>query len=133
MTTLSRRTLGTGLALASMHAAARRSPWAAARQATPVLDIPVPIEFPRDDGVHDTSIEWWYFTGNLQTEVSERLGFEYVIFRARPGDLAGPFAWRCQVCPSVIAQMGGVTYIPGASWPDGRCRGRPRWRKVRAP
>ena len=48
------------------------------------------LRFPQDHGPHrDSAIEWWYFTGNLQTEVSERLGFEYVIFRARPGDLAG--------------------------------------------
>jgi predicted secreted hydrolase len=89
VTHLSRRSFSAGLALASLLAASRRSPLAFARQATPVLDIPVAIEFPRDDGVHDTSIEWWYFTGNIQTEVSERLGFEYVMFRARPGNLEG--------------------------------------------
>ena len=89
MTALSRRSFSASLALLPLLAASRRSPLAMAQQSTPVLDIPVPIEFPRDDGVHDTSIEWWYFTGNIQTEVSERIGFEYVIFRARPGDLEG--------------------------------------------
>ena len=89
MTQISRRSFGAGLALAPLLAAASRSPLALAQQSTPVLDIPVPIEFPRDDGVPATSIEWWYFTGHIQTEVSERLGFEYVIFRARPGNLEG--------------------------------------------
>ncbi len=89
MTNLSRRSFGAGLALLPLLAASRQAPPTLARQATPVLDAPVPIEFPRDDGGHDTSIEWWYFTGNIQTEVSERLGFEFVIFRARPGGAEG--------------------------------------------
>ncbi len=89
MTSLSRRSFSAGLALVPLLAASGHSPLALAQQATPALDIPVPIEFPRDDGVHETSVEWWYFTGNIQTEVSERLGFEYVIFRAKPGDLEG--------------------------------------------
>lgn len=61
----------------------------AARQETPIPDAPVPIEFPRDDGPHDSGIEWWYFTGHLFTEDEERYGFEYVIFRARDGNLEG--------------------------------------------
>ena len=89
MTSISRRSFSAGAALLPLLAAARQSPLALAQQSTPVLDIPVPIEFPRDDGVHDTSIEWWYFTGNVLTEVSERIGFEYVIFRAKPGNLEG--------------------------------------------
>ncbi len=63
---------------------------AAGLQGTPVPpDAPVPVEFPRDDGPHDSTIEWWYFTGHLFTENDERYGFEYVIFRARNGDLEG--------------------------------------------
>lgn len=89
MTLVSRRSFSAGVALLPLLAASRQAPLTLARQATPALDAPVPIEFPRDDGAHDTSIEWWYFTGNIQTEVSERLGFEFVIFRARPGDLEG--------------------------------------------
>jgi predicted secreted hydrolase len=59
-------------------------------EATPaVASAPVPIEFPRDDGVHDSAIEWWYFTGHLFTRDRERYGFEYVIFRARDGGLEG--------------------------------------------
>jgi predicted secreted hydrolase len=89
VTALSRRSFSAAVALLPLLVAARQASPALARQSTPVPDAPVPIEFPRDDGVHDTSVEWWYFTGNIQTEVSERLGFEYVIFRARPGKVEG--------------------------------------------
>jgi predicted secreted hydrolase len=66
------------------------TPVVVARPATPVAgDAPVPVEFPRDDGIHDSRIEWWYFTGHLFSAEGERYGFEYVIFRARPGDLEG--------------------------------------------
>jgi predicted secreted hydrolase len=68
------------------------APAAAAQHApgTPVVsDAPVPVTFPRDDGPHDTNVEWWYFTGHLLTEEGDRYGFEYVIFRARDGDLEG--------------------------------------------
>ena len=59
-------------------------------QATPVVsDAPVPVTFPRDDGLHDVNVEWWYFTGHLFTEAGDRYGFEYVIFRARNGNLEG--------------------------------------------
>jgi predicted secreted hydrolase len=65
-------------------------PAGAASQPTPMAaDAPIPIEFPRDDGAHDSRIEWWYFTGHLFAENGERYGFEYVIFRARDGDLEG--------------------------------------------
>jgi predicted secreted hydrolase len=62
---------------------------ATARQGTPFADAPIPIEFPRDDGPHDSGIEWWYFTGHLFTDDDARYGFEYVIFRARDGNLEG--------------------------------------------
>src|SRR5215216_1214213 len=59
-------------------------------QGTPVAsDAPVPVQFPRDDGPHDANVEWWYFTGHLFTKEGDRYGFEYVIFRARDGNLVG--------------------------------------------
>jgi predicted secreted hydrolase len=65
-------------------------PPAALARGTPLpAGTPIPIEFPRDDGVHDSSIEWWYFTGHLFTAEQERYGFEFVIFRARNGGLEG--------------------------------------------
>jgi predicted secreted hydrolase len=72
------------IALSAPAAAAFHTP------ATPVVsDPPVPVTFPRDDGAHDTNVEWWYFTGHLFTEEGDRYGFEYVTFRARNGDLEG--------------------------------------------
>jgi predicted secreted hydrolase len=52
---------------------------------------PVPVELPRDDGPHDRLTEWWYYTGHLRATTGERLGFEYVIFRAERGDF--PTTW----------------------------------------
>jgi predicted secreted hydrolase len=65
------------------------SPAIAAQRGTPAVDAPIPVGFPRDDGPHDSGVEWWYFTGHLITDGGERYGFEYVIFRARDGNLEG--------------------------------------------
>jgi predicted secreted hydrolase len=52
---------------------------------------PLPVVFPRDDGPHERLMEWWYFTGHLQSEDDRRFGFEYVVFRAERGDF--PPVW----------------------------------------
>ena len=40
------------------------------------------IEFPRDFGAHDDyQTEWWYYTGNLETEDEREFGFQFTIFR----------------------------------------------------
>src|SRR4051812_39391650 len=65
------------------------APVAARPGTTPIPDAPVPVEFPRDDGPHNSAIEWWYFTGHLFTDEGDRFGFEDVIFRARSGGLEG--------------------------------------------
>ncbi len=52
---------------------------------------PQPVSLPRDDGPHDRLTEWWYYTGHLQATTGERLGFEYVIFRAERGTF--PTTW----------------------------------------
>ena len=78
--------------LACVLIIALSAPAAAAFQlpGTPVVsDAPVPVSFPRDDGRHDSNVEWWYFTGHLLTDEGDRYGFEYVIFRARDGNLEG--------------------------------------------
>jgi predicted secreted hydrolase len=90
--TLARPSLVLARLLASMLVIALSAPDAAGFQApgTPVAsDAPVPVSFPRDDGPHDTNVEWWYFTGHLLTEEGDRYGFEYVTFRARNDDLEG--------------------------------------------
>lgn len=67
----------------------------AAQEGTPLAtptgssSAPVPVTFPRDDGPHDTTTEWWYYTGHLVTETGDRYGFEYVIFKGRRSGIEG--------------------------------------------
>ena len=47
-----------------------------------VADGSRPLIFPVDFGAHpDFKTEWWYYTGNLQTQEGRRFGFELTIFR----------------------------------------------------
>jgi predicted secreted hydrolase len=40
------------------------------------------FEFPEDHGPHfEYQTEWWYYTGNLQTEDGRRFGYQFTIFR----------------------------------------------------
>ena len=44
---------------------------------------PRPFVFPDDHAAHeDYRVEWWYYTGNLQTDDGRRFGFELTFFRA---------------------------------------------------
>lgn len=55
-----------------------------------VAPAPVPVSFPRDEGVHaDHLTEWWYFTGHLDGANGEDYGFQQVVFRAARGSIAG--------------------------------------------
>jgi predicted secreted hydrolase len=47
---------------------------------------PVPIELPRDAQPHDALIEWWYFTGHLNSAEGKEYGFEFTVFQARRQD-----------------------------------------------
>jgi predicted secreted hydrolase len=41
-----------------------------------------PLIFPQDLGAHeDFSTEWWYYTGNLETNEGRHFGFELTVFR----------------------------------------------------
>lgn len=43
---------------------------------------PRAFSFPADHGPHpDYRIEWWYFTGNLETQEGRRFGYELTFFR----------------------------------------------------
>jgi predicted secreted hydrolase len=67
---------------------------------------PGAVEFPRDLGAHeDYQTEWWYYTGNLQTEDADGLsgrefGYQFTIFRRalqppdEVPDVDQPSAWR---------------------------------------
>jgi predicted secreted hydrolase len=44
--------------------------------------IPNAIQFPRDLGPHEEyQTEWWYYTGNLESDRGRPLGFQFTIFR----------------------------------------------------
>jgi predicted secreted hydrolase len=65
---------------------------------------PRTFAFPRDHGPHpEFRHEWWYVTGNLDSDTGERFGFELTFFRVGlvpPGELVSkpavitPSAWR---------------------------------------
>jgi predicted secreted hydrolase len=41
-----------------------------------------PLKFPRDLGAHeDYQTEWWYYTGNLESDAGRPFGYELTIFR----------------------------------------------------
>jgi predicted secreted hydrolase len=56
------------------------------------------FEFPRDHGPHpDYRQEWWYVTGNLDSDTGERFGFELTFFRFALAPGTAPpaeSAWR---------------------------------------
>jgi predicted secreted hydrolase len=68
--------------------------------------VPGAVEFPRDLGPHeDYQTEWWYYTGNLQTEAIDgqpgrEFGYQFTIFRRALQPLSNvpevddPSAWR---------------------------------------
>ena len=46
------------------------------------VEGPQPLSFPADDGPHpDYLTEWWYYTGNLDTQDGRHFGFELTFFR----------------------------------------------------
>ncbi len=46
------------------------------------LDPGQKISSPKDDGAHeDSRVEWWYVTGQLETESGKRLGYQLTFFR----------------------------------------------------
>lgn len=60
---------------------------------------PLNFTFPQDHGPHLTyQTEWWYYTGNLQTEQGQRFGYQLTFFRrglVPPAEVVGTgSAWR---------------------------------------
>lgn len=58
------------------------------RETSPAGDVwaqvlqPRAMRFPQDHGPHsDYRIEWWYYTGNLETESGHRFGYQLTFFR----------------------------------------------------
>ncbi len=53
--------------------------------------------FPQDHGAHpEYRLEWWYFTGNVQTQTKRKFGYELTFFRfaLTPEKIKTPSAWR---------------------------------------
>jgi predicted secreted hydrolase len=51
-------------------------------QAFKTATAPTPLKFPRDLGAHeDYQTEWWYYTGNLESDAGRPFGYELTIFR----------------------------------------------------
>jgi predicted secreted hydrolase len=57
------------------------------------------VQFPRDDGAHQSLIEWWYWAGHLRTGSNRWFGFELVFFELRP------FGITLQVTHHAIADI----------------------------
>ena len=77
-------------ALAYVRLSGTESPAPAARIRAPEYDLsgfsraegPIEIIFPQDNGAHpDYLTEWWYYTGNLDTQEGRHFGFELTFFR----------------------------------------------------
>lgn len=43
----------------------------------------VSVQLPRDDGAHQSLLEWWYWAGHLRTDSDRWFGFELVFFEVR--------------------------------------------------
>jgi predicted secreted hydrolase len=58
---------------------------------------PYEWDFPADHGPHPTfQTEWWYYTGNLETESGRHFGYQLTIFRRAitPQDIDSDSEWR---------------------------------------
>ena len=58
---------------------------------------PRAFSFPGDHGPHpDFATEWWYLTGNLESDDGRRFGYQLTLFRVglRPGEAAQDSDWR---------------------------------------
>ncbi len=82
--------IGLGLAGLAWLALRPDEPPARAQFAAPQIDTagfaraegPRPFDFPADHGPHDDyQTEWWYYTGNLQTDAGRRFGYQLTFFR----------------------------------------------------
>ncbi|MBE9032124.1 hypothetical protein IQ266_20505 [filamentous cyanobacterium LEGE 11480] len=54
-------------------------------------------QFPRDFGPHEAyQTEWWYYTGNLETEAGRAFGFQLTFFRqaVKPTEVQATSDWR---------------------------------------
>ena len=79
--------------------------------------VPGAVNFPRDLGPHeDYQTEWWYYTGNLQTEDGRDFGYQFTIFRraiqpmSEVPQVDSPSTWRSNqiyLAHFTVSDMGG--------------------------
>jgi len=79
--------------------------------------VPGAVNFPRDLGPHeDYQTEWWYYTGNLQTENGRDFGYQFTIFRraiqpmSEVPQVDNPSTWRSNqiyLAHFTVSDMGG--------------------------
>ena len=78
---------------------------------------PCNLKFPRDHGAHPGyRTEWWYYTGNLQSESGDNYGFQLTFFRSQispPGVdkkwPQPPSAWRSRQIYLAHAAISDIT------------------------
>ncbi len=77
-----------------------------------VADAPRAFTFPADHGAHEGfAVEWWYFTGNLQSADGREFGYQFTLFRSaiqaeRPvlaSAWATNYAWMAHLAVSDIS------------------------------
>lgn len=75
-------------------------------------DTPREFVFPADHGPHEGyAVEWWYFTGNLQSDDGREFGYQFTLFRSaiqadRPAltsAWATNYAWMAHLAVSDIS------------------------------
>lgn len=79
---------------------------------------PYEWQFPQDFGAHpDFQTEWWYYTGNVQTEDGRHFGYQFTIFRRAiqpPGSSATSASeWRTDqlyMAHFAVSDVGGGAY-----------------------
>jgi len=83
---------------------------------------PCDLEFPKDHGAHPGyRTEWWYYTGNLESESGDRYGFQLTFFRSQispPGAEKKwprqPSAWRTRqvyLAHAAVTDMAGRQHL----------------------
>jgi predicted secreted hydrolase len=53
-----------------------------------------PVVFPRDESVHETAVEWWYFNGNLKDADGNEFSFMNCLFKVNTKKAKIPFLSR---------------------------------------
>ncbi len=75
--------------------------------------LPGEIQLPRDHGPHpDYQSEWWYFTGNLETEDDAEFGFQLTFFRYATR-APGPTPANAWESPQIYMAHFAITDIAG--------------------